>query len=143
MGLVDGYETRSMPKHMVDFKVFIVAKPSYFERPVVAALPPAPEGKNSANPIEPIRIWIDMNRNVIKGMWLRVVTSVLSMITGRPGIHPREISRMLSPGVTLKETIDVIQWLCGREAVEIKGKMLTEYSGCWAREGYYRALDGL
>lgn len=143
MGLVDGYETRSMPKHMVDFKVFIMLKPSYFERPVVAPLPPTPEGKNPANPIEPMRIWIDMNRNVIKGMWLRVVTSVLSMITGRPGIHPREISKMLCPGLTLKESLDVIQWLCQREAIEIRGNVLTEDSGCWAREGFYRALGGL
>jgi len=143
MGLVDGYETRSMPKNMVDFKVFLVPKPSYFERPAVAPLPPTPEGKNPANPIEPIRIWIDMNRNVIKGMWLRVVTSVLSMITGRPGIHPREISNMLSPGLTLKEAMDVIQWLREREAIDINGNVLAEGSECWSREGYYRALGGL
>jgi hypothetical protein len=143
MGLVDGYETRSMPKNMVDFKVFLVARSSYLERPAVAPLPPTPEGKNPANPIEPIRIWIDMNRNVIKGMWLRVVTSVLSMITGRPGIHPREISNMLSPGLTLKETMDVIQWLREREAIDVKGNVLAEGSECWAREGYYRALGGL
>jgi hypothetical protein len=141
MGLVNGYETRSMPKHMVDFKIDLRAEPSYVDRPTAGAVPPIPEGK-TGNPIEPIRIWIDMNGNVVKGMWLRVATTVLSLITGRPGIHPREIAKMLNPGVTLVEAMDIIKWLHERGVVEFNRELDTG-TGCWSKEGFYRALGGL
>jgi hypothetical protein len=141
MGLVDGYETRSMPKHMVDFKIDLRAAPSYIDRPQVGILPPIPEGK-TGNPIEPIRIWIDMNGTVIKGMWLRVAITVLSLITGRPGIHAREVTNTLNPGITLVEAMDVIKWLKLRGAIEFN-RDLDKGAGCWPKEGFYRALDGL
>jgi hypothetical protein len=140
-GLVEGYETRSMPKRLVDFKIDVRAESSYFSRPEVAPLPPTPDGK-TGNPMEPIRIWIDMNNSIIKGMWLRVAISVLSLITGRPGIQTKEISRMLYPGLTPIEVMDVANWLNKRGAVEPKGDS-EKGLGCWAKEGFYRALGGL
>lgn len=130
-----------MPKSLVDFKIDVRAQPGYFSRPEVAPLPPTPDGK-TGNPIEPVRLWVDMNGSIIKGAWLRVVVSVLSLITGRPGIRIGEIARMLHPGMTQTEVTDVVNWLDKRGTVELKRDSRNGL-GCWAKEGFYRALAGL
>lgn len=141
MGLTDGYETRSMPKDLVDFKVDLRANPSYASIPKITGPPPIPDGK-SENPIEPIRIWVDMNGDVIKGMWLKFVTAVISMITGRPGINTMELANMLRPGATLIEVEEAVGWLMARGAVMTRDGSQPK-DGCWPTEGFFRALEGL
>ena len=141
MGLSDGYETRSMSKDLVDFKVDLRPFPSYAEIPELTPPPPIPDGK-SDNPIEPIRIWVDMNGDVIKGMWLKFVTAVISMVTGRPGIHTRELANMMRPGATLVEVEEAVGWLMKRGAISVKEDG-GPAEGCWPTEGFYRALEGL
>ncbi|KAI5789567.1 hypothetical protein FPQ18DRAFT_43333 [Pyronema domesticum] len=149
-GLVDGYETRSMQKHLVDFQLFLTPSDIFNEHPAFSTpLPPIPTGNlqvispdtpteiSSTHPLEPIRIWIDMNHKIIKGMWLRVTTSVLSMVNLRPGITVREIGKILAPGLEEREVKDVVEWLKKRGAVR------GEKMGTWPVEGFYRALEGM
>ena len=141
MGLVDGYETRSMPKDLVSFKLNVRATTSSFECSSVKPLSPYLEGK-SGGPLEPIRIWYDINGKIIRGMWNRAVTAVLAMIIIRPSITCKELGKMIHPGMTVVECVEVVKWLsrCGAVRTGADGQ---ETGGCWPEEGYYRALEGL
>ncbi|KAI5793241.1 hypothetical protein EDC01DRAFT_91164 [Geopyxis carbonaria] len=141
MGLIDGYETRGMPKHLVDFKLEVKPVPDYISRITPPPLPPVPS-RNPDDPTDPIRLWFDIEGGVVKGMWLRVLTAALSLVVGRPAITTAEMTKMLKPGMTLREAQQVVEWLMERRVIEARdcgaGVM-----GYWAKEAYYLGLQGL
>ena len=67
MGLINGYETRAMPKHLVDFEVRLRPLPSYWQKPSLPGLPQIPP-KMKDDPSQPMRLWMDINRDMISGV---------------------------------------------------------------------------
>lgn len=130
-----------MDKDIVNFKVQIKPGPGYESKasPLPAPSPPRGDPENKA---EPIRLWVDLNRKLITGMWLKVTTAVLSLITSRPGIHKKEIMRVLWPGLILVEVEEIVDWLAARGSVKCSGEGESDTkTACWPTEGYFLALQ--
>jgi hypothetical protein len=60
-----------------------------------------------------IPCWIDMNGHVLKKIWEMVISAVVGLLSGRPGISPVEIEKTLGHGVTKWEVEIVLAWLEG------------------------------
>lgn len=60
-----------------------------------------------------IPCWIDMNGHVLQKIWEMVISAVVGLLSGRPGISPVEIERTLGHGVTKWEIEIVLAWLEG------------------------------
>lgn len=141
LGLIDGYKTRGMDKDIVNFKVQIKPGPRYESKSRTLPAPPFPMG-NPESRAEPIRLWVDINGKLITGMWLKVTTAVLALITSRPGIHMKEIMRVLWPGLTLIEVEEIVNWLSSRGSVKYNNEGGDDTkTGCWPNEGYFLALQ--
>jgi hypothetical protein len=130
-----------MDKDIVNFKVQIKPGPRYESKSRTLPAPPFPRG-NPESRTEPIRLWVDINGKLITGMWLKVTTAVLALITSRPGIHMKEIMRVLWPGLTLVEVEEIVNWLASRGSVKYSNEGDDDTkTGCWPNEGYFLALQ--
>ncbi|RPB01091.1 hypothetical protein L873DRAFT_1678371 [Choiromyces venosus 120613-1] len=130
-----------MDKNKVDFKVLVRPGPDYHQKPDPGPAPPIPRGNMDPASRDPIRLWIGLDGTAVEGMWLKVLTAVVSTITSRPGIPNSEIASVLFPCASPVELDDILAWLVERGCVERKGEGVN--AGNWTHEGYFLAFKGL
>lgn len=150
-GLIAGYKTRSMDKDLVNFKIVLEPTAAFNGRRTLPSLPPIPGVKRSETITpegkvikEAIPVWVDINNDVIKGMWLKAVTAVLSLVALQAGVNERNIEALMSPSLTAREVKLVMEWMVARGIVEerVVGGSMGGVKTYRAKSGFYLGMDG-
>ena len=110
-----GYQTRHLEKRKLGFTVVIeAAKGRYIDgNPFEDKIWPVPgsaEGDRAAIPL-----WIDIHGDLQVDLWELLICAVVGLVSTRPGIDAKELSKTLAPSLTVWEADIVLDWLkrCG------------------------------
>jgi hypothetical protein len=106
------YNTKGMSRLLTLFATtirptqgYVVGDPMAAERLEIPCWQDGGRGK--------IPCWIDMNGKVLMRIWEMVISAVVGLLSGRPGISAVEILRSLGHAVTKWEVETVLAWLAG------------------------------
>ena len=115
------YQTRRIDRERLNFTVLVEAVEGkyVYGNPTEVRIAPVPAVSNYEKTAIPV--WVDIHGNFQDELWELVICAVIGLISTRPGIDAEELTKTLSPSVTLWETEVVLQWMerCG--LVEVSG----------------------
>jgi transcription factor C subunit 3 len=126
--VLNGYEARTLEREKLDCDI-ILSKGSTEIRGVPEKSVPVPHGKPCS------RIWIDVNGEINRTLWFKVVRAMLTTVLSHPGITLSGISEAMTPLLTLEEVKLVLQWLVDSHSIK-RGEMC----GYWLESQWYMVL---
>jgi hypothetical protein len=130
------YNTKGMSRLLTLFATTIQPTEEYVAGdPVAAERLEIPSWQDNGK--GKIPCWIDMSGNVIVRIWEMVVSAVVGLLSGRPGISPLEIERSFAHGVTKWEVESVLIWLEGGGFAQ-----RTEYGTGWETREWWWMVCG-
>lgn len=124
LSLEAGYQTRRLEKDKLSFTVLLeVVEGRYvFGDPIETQILPAPGLTGGEDEKAAIPIWMDIHGNFQEGLWELIVCALVGLVSTRPGVDAKELSKTLAPSLTLWETQTVLQWMNDSGIVEVSGK---------------------
>ena len=115
------YQTRHLEKDKLSFTVLVEAVEGKYVHgnPMKMQIAPVPAIGDYDKTAIPV--WVDIHGNFNDELWELVICAVIGVISTRPGIDAKELTKTLSPSLKLWEAETVLQWLerCG--FVEVSG----------------------
>ncbi|ODV62374.1 transcription factor TFIIIC subunit TFC3 ASCRUDRAFT_32229 [Ascoidea rubescens DSM 1968] len=131
--LLTDYISRAIDREKLDCDIIICKNKerAVMERdilPVVAV----PIGKPCS------RIWIDVQGNINRSVWVRVLVVVVSLLLFRPGIWFKVLFGKIELLVTKEELKEVLGWMVQRNCV--KERKLNGGSCYWLKPGWFDIL---
>lgn len=114
-GLTDGnYQTRHMDKTKLLFNIDITPSARYIydsDHPLHTSGVLDVKSHPPPKPLdEAIPLWYDINGELIRGLWRKVVALVLSVIMNRTGADTKEVTRLCKPVLEEWEVKLFIEW---------------------------------
>lgn len=101
--LPEGYESRLVDKEKLACDIVAFSKNPILQEEIPKV--PVPIGK----PCE--HVWLDLNGNINKELWTKIIVSILYYIIFRPGVPAQLIYSKLQTVLELHDFFDVMTWL--------------------------------
>lgn len=118
-GLIKGYMIRGMDKAKLQFDVDLSPTDTYVYGIPIFPLPAPPRGRLDLDPSAGIPAWIDIHGGPIALVWESVLSAVLALLVGRPGLGVAGLQKCLKPSVEAWEVRLIMEWL---EALGVVGR---------------------
>lgn len=121
----NGYESRLIDRSRVDCDIIISGELGLGN----VVLVPIPTGKAASN------IWLDLNGNINRDLWIRIVVSILWYVVFRPGVQKHVLYGKFKPALSFMDLSLVIDWLkqsnCLKEGT---------YNDYWVHDTWYTVI---
>lgn len=127
--VLSGYEARTLERDKLDCDIILSKNSSGEIRDLGESAVPVPHGKPCS------RIWINIQGEINRPIWIKLLRTVLVTILSHPGITMRGIYEAMTPLLSLDEVQLIVKWLADAKSVKM-GVM----DGYWVEPQWYMVI---